>query len=240
MEKELIELLKNDDVSGLCNIYMKKGLYEELNIEYVYHQIKDTSNSSVESFIGYLYLQGLYLKQDEQLGINHIKSSADNGNSNAQASYGAWLVKKHYYKTALKYYMMSIEQGNPMGYNNILVLYCMTTYLQQRVRNEMVSKNDFPALEELIEYGLKSHYSGHRSARDNLVKVLKSTMSLSKMVMILSEKKYLLDSKCNKLEEENKALKERVKELEEENVHLKYKPDGIGYMETMEHFNELR
>lgn len=239
MERELIEFLQNDDVINLCKLYMKKKWYENINMGYVYRRVKDIPNNSVESFIGFLYLQGLYLNKDEQLGINYIKSSADNGNANAQANYGCLMSKQRRYKTALKYLTMSIEQDNPLGYNNILVLKYNIGFSTRPIKGENVVDDDFPALEELIEYGLKSHYAGHLSARNNLIKIIKSYMSLSKMVMIMSEKKHLLDIKCNKLEKENKELRINVKELEEENIHLRYKPDGIGYEETLKHFNEL-
>ena len=57
--------------------------------------------------------------------------------------------------------------------------------------------------------------------------------------IFINKNNYLVEIYNKNIKNKNKIkeLENKNKKLEKENLHLKYQPDGIGYLEAKEHFN---
>jgi len=112
----------------------KAGLQSFNNRDYrsayrIWLPIARQGNSKAQYHIGYMYLNGLYLKRDVVEARKWFERSAGQGDANAQNDLGTLYLNgqgiQKNLDTALKWFQLSANQGNATAQYNMGILYSM-------------------------------------------------------------------------------------------------------------------
>jgi len=91
--------------------------------------LANKGNSKAQYYIGYMYLNGLHVKQDSVEARKWFERAAGQGDANAQNDLGSLFLNgqgvQRNLDTALKWFQLSANQGNATAQYNLGVVYSM-------------------------------------------------------------------------------------------------------------------
>ena len=215
---ELINYLIHNKVDELDKLY-KTQWNKNINFKLIFDKISNQFNPSANNFLGFMYKNGRSVEQDYKKALYYYQLAVDQGNAIAQTNLAFMYQNgkgiEQDYEKALHYYQLAADQGVSIAQNNLGDMYQYSKGVEQ----------DY---EKALHYYQLAADQGNAIAQNN-IKILLSDWSNNGL------NKYI-KTKTTKYKE----LEDRCKELEEENVHLRYKPGGPGYYESIEHFEKYQ
>ncbi len=223
--EELINHLIHNKVDELNKLY-KTNWKKDINFDIVLDKINNQSNPSVNNFLGFMYINGHGIEQNDEKAFNYYQLSADQGNLTAQNNLGYMYQHGHHveqnYEKAFNYYQLSADQGESFAQCHLAIMYLHGLGIEQ----------DY---EKALYYYQLAADQGVSIAQLGIEKLLSDWCHncLNKYIKTKT-------TKCKELEDRCKELEDRCKELEEDIVHLKYKPGGPGYYESKQDFEKYQ
>jgi hypothetical protein len=228
--------------NNLGNLYQQDKNYEKAL--FYYRLAVDKGDSHAINNLGNMYQHGYGVDKNYEKALFYYRLAVDKGDSHAINNLG--YMYQHGYgvdknnEKALFYYQLAVDKGNGYANNNLGYMY---------KRGLGVDKNDEKSV---YHYQLAADQNDH-NAQHNLGYIYEQSKNYEKAIYYYSlanekdEVKLILNNKNFDNREENiiKIIKEhyemknKIKEQEKKIMHLKYKPNGIGFDHAKEHFNSL-
>ena len=114
------------------------GYFENQQYPQAFAEFKplaDKDSERAQYYVGYMYLKGYGVDQDEELGLKYLQKSADQGFEKAEALMGYFLTEGIYMpqnrKKGLELYKKAAEKGDDEALLNLGVLYYLGESVEQ-------------------------------------------------------------------------------------------------------------
>lgn len=209
-------LMSEDYQIGLQ--YYRNKEYEKA---FKYYQLAaNQGDAAVQNMLGYMYHEGNGVEKSYEKSVKYFQLAADQGLDTAQDNLGHMYktgkgVEKSYEK-AVKYFQLAADQGCIEAQFNLGHMYENGEGVEQ-------------SYEKAVEYFQLAAEQGNKTAQ----KALKNLLSSKEYI----EYALLEQLKINK--SLNKCVQKLKGEIEDLKLQIKYMPNGAGYQEAKEDFEEL-